>query len=182
MVRLGFCFLGALRFHACPPHLGCEAAVYWAHSPLGTDTLKLGSCSWQTDRDMGWKLLAPLLSLHNLGREWPPLLGLGLPTCTAGWSPQGGGRPGLGSGVPGMWGDPVSTLSPALRAALPDSCSWEAHIGWKKRLRFRGGPQLAKGSGQRFPSPPPPTTPARNRSPAHCVPFPVTQPSQHPVG
>lgn len=102
MVRLGFCFLGALRFHACPPHLGCEAAAYWAHSPLGTDTLKLGreAGSWQTDGDMGQKLLAPLLSLHNLGRSGHPFWALACPPVQRLCESCGGGRPGLGSGVP----------------------------------------------------------------------------------
>lgn len=52
--------------------------------PWGTDTLKLDreAGSWQTGGDMGQKLPALLLSLHEW-EWWPPLLGLGLPTCTA---------------------------------------------------------------------------------------------------
>lgn len=103
MVRLGFCFLGGAS-GSIPAHptLVVRLPLAGLTVPWGTDTLKLGreAGSWQMDGDMGQKLLALLLSLHNLGRSGHPFWALACPPVQWLCEPCGGGRPSLGSGEP----------------------------------------------------------------------------------
>lgn len=129
-----------------------------AHPTLVVRLLLAGlTVPWgQTPSSLAEKLV-PGKQTGTWGRScWPHfshyIIWVGVATPSGPWlahlysgcvSPAGEVAPVWDQECPGMWGDPVSTLP--LHCEQPcQTRSWR-HIGWKKRLRFRGGPQLAKG-------------------------------------